>query len=116
LRLVRFHASNPSKKEDKMTTSIQDLLNQQQSIEVQIAELVKPPVEAARDALSTSAVETLVTDLTAIRDLLPAGMPKEQIGNVITVLTAVPGLLTEEAQRLTNLITPPASVEEPPVE
>lgn len=99
-----------------MTTSIQDLLNQQQSIEIQIAELVKPQVEAARDALASSAVEALVNDLTAIRDLLPAGMPKEQIGNVVTVLTVVPRLLTEEAQRLTNLISPPAPVEEPPVE
>lgn len=94
-------------------TDISDLIAQQQTIAVQLAALIKPKVEAARDALIASQVETLRTNLSDIANLLPAGVAKEQIGNVVTVLSVVPGILDGEIASLDAQIAAAEAGEEP---
>jgi hypothetical protein len=95
-------------------TDISDLLAQQQALAVQIAVAVKPQVEDALAKLSTSAVGTLRTNLAGIADTLPAGLAKDQIGNVVIVLSNVPGILDREIEALDAQIA--AATEPAPVE
>jgi hypothetical protein len=84
--------------------TLPELLEQRAAIESQIAALSIDAVNAAREALGKPAVQTLLTAVTTARDALPNGQAKDQINNVIVVLTAVPDFLNEESERLTALL------------
>jgi hypothetical protein len=79
-----------------MTTSLQDLLAQQAELAAAIAARTKPLLQEAQALLTSEDVEGLKASLTTIRDQLPDGQAKTQIGNVITVLTAVAQVLAHE--------------------
>lgn len=89
------------------TTTLADLKAQQAEIARAIAAHELPLIEAAQEALAGSS--DLRDTLTAIRDDLPDGQAKTQIGNVLTVLNAVPQVLTQEAARVNALLSPAAS-------
>ncbi len=95
-------------------TEISELLAQQQALAVQVAVAIRPQVEDARAKLSASAVETLRTNLAGIADTLPAGLAKEQIGNVVTVLSVVPDILEREVEALDAQIAAAAAPEASP--
>lgn len=97
-----------------MSGNLQQLYADQQAIAAQIAAAVRPMVEEARAALTSESVTALVEQLVGIQAGLPGGRAKEQIGNAITVLTAVPNVLDSELADLDTLIAshaPPASPE-----
>ena len=79
-----------------MTTTLQDLLAQQADLQAQISARTQPLIEEAHALLTSESVEGLRASLTAIRDQLPDGQAKTQIGNTVTVLTAVPQVLARE--------------------
>lgn len=91
--------------------TLQELLAQQAALNLALAGHEKPLVEQAAAALAAESVATLVADLTAIRDELPAGVAQEQIGNVVIVLTSVPAVLAERLVALNALLPPPAAPE-----
>jgi hypothetical protein len=97
-----------------MTTTLQDLLAQQAALNAQIAEHERPLVQEAKDLLTGDAVTALAGDLTAIRDQLPESQAKVHIGNVLTVLNAVPQVLTSEMARL-NVASPTFALNMPPM-
>lgn len=97
-----------------MTTNISDLIAQRAAIDAQIAAVQKPQVESARDKLTASAVNTLKAQLTTIRDGLPNGTAREQIGNVVTVLDAVPGILDTEIANMDAQIAAAGGAEAEP--
>jgi predicted lysophospholipase L1 biosynthesis ABC-type transport system permease subunit len=80
--------------------TLQDLIAQQAALNAQIAEHERPLVQEAKDLLTGDAVTALAGDLTAIRDQLPESQAKVHIGNVLTVLSAVPQVLAQELARL----------------
>lgn len=86
-----------------MTTSLQSLLTQQQELSAQqfalaaeIAARAKPLIEEAKTLLDSDGVTALKAQLATISGQLPDGQAKTQIGNVITVLNAVPAVLARE--------------------
>lgn len=60
---------------------------------LQLAEYLKPRLEAAQEALQAAPVMNIIADLDALRNEMPEGEDKTQLGNVITVLTQVPSFL-----------------------
>jgi hypothetical protein len=85
-----------------MTTSLQDLMAQQAALNAQIADHERPRVQSALDLLASAGVTSLGSDLVAIRDELPPGVAKNQISNVLTVLTASVQVLAHELARLNS--------------
>jgi hypothetical protein len=94
--------------------TLPELLVQQAELSAQLAEFERPLVQEAKDLLTGDAVTALASDLTAIRDQLPEGQAKVHIGNVLTVLTAVPQVLTGEMARL-NVASPTFALNMPPM-
>ncbi len=94
--------------------TLPELLVQQAELSAQLAEFERPLVQEAKDLLTGDAVTALASDLTAIRDQLPEGQAKTHIGNVLTVLTAVPQVLTGEMARL-NVASPTFALNMPPM-
>jgi hypothetical protein len=93
-----------------MSNTLQNLIAQQAALNAQIAEHERPLVQEAYDILTgvhpqKHDVTEVVESLTAIREQLPDGQAKTHIGNVLTVLNAVPQVLTQELARL----NPPAA-------
>ena len=84
--------------------TLQELIAQQTALTAQIAEYERPLVQAAQDMLTAPGVTELAAALSAIRDELPEGQAKIHIGNVLTVITAVPQVLAQELVRL-NAVT-----------
>ena len=89
-----------------MPTTLQDLIAQQAELQAQMAEYERPLLQEARDAITSEAAAELVATLTTIRDQLPNGQAKTQIGNVLIVLGAVPQVLTQELARVSGVSTP----------
>lgn len=81
-------------------TTLQDLIAQQAALAAQIAEHERPLVQEGFDLLTGEAAVDLASSLVAIRDQLPESAAKTHIGNVLTVLNAVPQVLTQELARL----------------
>lgn len=88
-------------------TDLNNLIVQQQEIAAQINAAMRPMVADLHRQLTAPTVQKLVKTLTEAREQLPDGPVKEQVGNVLVVLTAVPDFLAAETARLT-----PAPVEE----
>lgn len=90
-----------------------DLLAQRAQIDRQLAELMLAPVQDAKAALAETSVTALVASMTTALEALPqTSEARTQIGNVITVLSAVPQFLETEIARLQAAIgteepTPP---------
>lgn len=83
------------------TPSMTELIEQRAVIERQLAELMLVPVQAAKAALGETGVTTLIASMaTAIEALPVPSAAREQLNNVITVLTAVPQFLEAEIGRL----------------
>lgn len=80
--------------------TLQELMAQQAALSVQIAEHERPLVQEAQDMLTAAPVGELAASLAEIREQLPEGQAKIHIGNVLTVLTAVPQVLAQELARL----------------
>lgn len=80
--------------------TLQELMAQQAALNAQIAEHERPLVQEAYDLLTGTDAADLAASLTALRDQLPDSQAKVHIGNVLTVLTAVPQVLTQELARL----------------
>jgi predicted ATPase len=95
-------------------TTLSDLIAKQAAISAQIAEHERPLVQGAYDLLTGDAVTALAGDLSAIRDQMPEGLAKTQIGNVLTVITAVPQVLVQELARL-NVASPAFALSAPPM-
>jgi hypothetical protein len=88
-----------------MSNTLQNLIAQQAALNAQIAEHERPLVQDAYDILTGTDAADLAASLTTIRDQLPESAAKTHIGNVLTVLNAVPQVLTQELARL----NPPAA-------
>lgn len=58
-----------------------------------LAQYLKPRLEAAQSALQAAPVMNLIGDIDALRNELPEGEEKIQLGNVLTVLTSVPSFI-----------------------
>jgi hypothetical protein len=97
-----------------MSNTLQDLIAQQVALNAQIAEHERPLVQDAYDILKSTATTDLAAALTSIRDQLPESVAKTHIGNVLTVLNAVPQVLTAELARL-NVASPVFSLGVPPM-
>lgn len=95
-------------------TAIPDLLAQRDAIDRQIDEAALPLIGAARTILAAQPVADILTGLDPIFSALPPGTSRDQIGNVLVVLRAVPDVLArEEAAAIERLapvepVTPPA--------
>ena len=93
--------------------TLPELLAQQADIATQLAEYERPLITDAKAVLTGEAALDLVATLTTIRDQLPDSLAKTHVGNVLTVLSAVPQVLTQELARVgggqvsTPMITPP---------
>jgi len=83
-----------------MTTTLQDLIAQQAEIAAQLRAYEQPLISDAKAVLTGEAAMDLAATLTAIRDQLPDSMAKTHIGNVLTVLSAVPQVLDQELARV----------------
>lgn len=81
--------------------TLQELMAQQAALNAQIADHERPLVQSAHDLLAGEGVTSLVSDLVAIRDELPASMARNQISNVLTVLMSTTQVLSQELVRLT---------------
>lgn len=92
--------------------TLQELLAQQTAIQVALAAHEKPLVQQAVTALAAEQVANLLAQFTAIRDELPAGVAKEQIGNVVIVLASVPSVLSERLTAIDAML--PQSPPPPP--
>lgn len=88
-------------------STLKDLLAQQASLAVALAAHEQPLIAQAQAALAAAGTQDLVTTITAIRDALPPSQAREQLGNIVVVLTAVPQVLDQEHARVTALL--PAS-------
>jgi hypothetical protein len=97
-----------------MSTTLQDLIAQQAALNAQIAEHERPLVQNAYSILTGEVAVDLASALTMIRDQLPESVAKVHIGNVLTVLNAVPQVLTQELSRL-NVASPAFSLNMPPM-
>ncbi|MDH4745810.1 hypothetical protein OMP43_17430 [Sphingomonas sp. CBMAI 2297] len=96
-------------------TAISDLIEQRAVIERQIAEAALPLVQSAHDLLVAKPVATLAANLQPIFDALPPGESKNQISNVLIVLSAVPNVLAVEAKSMSDLLSPPVAPGSPVV-
>lgn len=96
-------------------TTLQDLIAQQAALNAQIAEHERPLVQDAYDILTGEVATDLSASLVTLRDQLPEGLARTHIGNVLTVLNAVPQVLTQELARLNGLNPPPMPNPQPPV-
>ena len=81
-------------------TTLPELIAQQAALAAQIAEHERPLVQDAYDILTGQPVTGVAEMLTVLKNQLPEGMAKTHIGNVLTVLNAVPQVLTQELARL----------------
>lgn len=93
-------------------TALADIEAASKAARLQLAEYLKPRLEAARDALQASPVVNLVADLDAVRAEMPEGEDKTQLGNVIVVLTSVPSFLASRIVSVDADIAAAASAEE----
>ena len=94
--------------------TLQELMAQQAALNAQIAEHERPLVQEAYDLLTGTDAADLAASLTALRDQLPDSQAKVHIGNVLTVLNAVPQVLTQELARL-NVASPAFALSAPPI-
>jgi chemotaxis protein CheY-P-specific phosphatase CheC len=94
--------------------TLPELLVQQAELSAQLAEFERPLVQEAHDILTGTAATDLAAALSTIRDQLPDSLAKTHIGNVLTVLNAVPQVLTGEMARL-NVASPAFALNMPPV-
>ena len=92
--------------------TLQELLEQQTALQLALAAHEKPLVEQAAATLTSQPVTDIVAQFIAIRDDLPAGVAKDQIGNVVIVLTSVPSVLTERLTGINAML--PQSPPSPP--
>jgi hypothetical protein len=97
-----------------MPTTLQELIAQQAALAAQIAEHERPLVQEAHDLLTGEGATDLADQLAEIRDQLPEGQAKVHIGNVLTVLNAVPQVLVQELARL-NVASPAFALSAPPM-
>ena len=86
------------------TPTLSELLAQQSALAVALAAHEKPQIEAAIAALSAPGAQDLLAAVQAAQAELPDGAAKVQLGNVVTVLTAVPQVLAQELSRVTALL------------
>jgi hypothetical protein len=89
-------------------TSLADLKSQRAEIDRAMAALEKPMIEQA--SLLLAQAGSMRSQLAQIRDELPDGGARTQIGNVITVLDAVPKVLTQELARIESTLAPPPTI------
>ena len=94
--------------------TIEELQAQRNEIDRQIAEATVGPVTDAHTLLTGTSVTGLLQPLQTIRDGLPAGEARNQIGNVLVVLTQVPITLSVEIARLNKLLEPTPDIPELP--
>ena len=93
-----------------MTTKTRaELQAERDALDLAIAAHDLEHISTAATALTKPAVATLLTALTGLLPELSVGAAREQIGNVITVLTHVPGFIAGEAARLDALVNPPSA-------
>lgn len=93
--------------------TLQDLIAQQAALNAQIAEHERPLVQDAYDILTGESVTGVAEMLTVLKNQLPESQAKTHIGNVLTVLNAVPQVLTAELARL-NVASPAFALSGPP--
>lgn len=90
---------------DVIDPTLDELLVQQDLLSKQIAQKELPALLEAKVAMGATGVRTLIEKLTAAQARLPAsGQSYVQLGNVLTVLTSVPGILDSEEARLNGII------------
>ena len=87
------------------TSAIAQLLAERARIDAEIAAAQLAPLKGVQVILNRSSTGKIADDLEKLRDGLPEGqMAHEQVGNVITVLRAVTGLIGEEVGRVQALV------------
>lgn len=93
-------------------TTLDELIRQRAALDSQIAEKQLEPTKALQTILNRASVKTLVKDVQdALEKLMPGSPAAAQANNVVTVLTAVPGLIDSEVSRLESAVTPPSTEE-----
>lgn len=97
--------------------TLTELLAQRAELNRQIAAAELGPAQAALAALTKTSTKNTLTELQGVVAELPDSPMRQQIQNVVTVLTNVPAYVTDCVAQLDALVNPPAPpADEPPAE
>lgn len=87
--------------------TLEDLLDQQATLNIALAEHEKPLIESAIEILSGEEALIIRTVLDGILTKLPENNAKMQVRNMLSMFTAVPQILQGELVRVNGLLNPP---------